>query len=42
MQRFYIVPGRYGWSVVHAAAGMPLLDLVSAQERERDEAVSGR
>lgn len=35
VQRFYIVPGRDGWSVVHAATGMPLLDLVSAQEREK-------
>lgn len=39
MQGFYVVPGGDGWSVVHAATRMPLLDLVSREDR--DAPVSG-
>lgn len=37
MQGLYVVTGRKGWSVVHAAARMPLLDLAVCEEVE-DEA----
>ena len=38
MQGLHVVAGREGWPVIHAATGMPLLDLVESEGRQRDEA----